>query len=263
MGLAAFVHRLVDWLRTTGHSPSAAELFRRADQLRNQGRSDEAGALVDQGLRRSPQSVAGHLLAGYLHLTSGRLEPARRAFDTVLALDPDHPRALLGLARVALEEGRPGAARPYVDRALQYHADFAEAKALSEALAGQPAGQAEVRPFGLASQEGPRQGSARDRFVVPLDGRGVSSPGQAGPQTALDWHLLRIARVATATLGRAGLGPLRKGVIESAHGATFLQSDGTVLVAVTLPAGTPTSEGFSQLGRLSPESSGPDQVGNG
>ena len=134
MGFGALLERVLSSFATL-RSPSAAELFRRADRLRHEGRYPEATRLVQEGLRRAPTSAAGHLLAGYLHLAAREVGPAREAFQSALALDPDHPRALLGLARIAIEAGDPDTARPALARALLYHPDFPEARALAEMLA--------------------------------------------------------------------------------------------------------------------------------
>src|SRR5260370_9044451 len=60
---------------------------------------------------------------------------AKTSFRRVLSLDPYHPRALFGLARIALEEGDIEGCRPFLDRAIQYFPDFPEAKALQEMVA--------------------------------------------------------------------------------------------------------------------------------
>ena len=67
MGLGALLERVLSRF-VTPRFPSAAELFRRADRLRHEGRYREAIRLVEEGLRRTPTSATGHLLAGYLHL---------------------------------------------------------------------------------------------------------------------------------------------------------------------------------------------------
>ena len=295
MGLGALLDRMRGALGT--RAPSASELFRQADRLRHEGRSEEATLLVQEGLRRAPTSSAGHLLAGYLHLGARRVEPARASFRTVLALDPDHPRALLGLARIAIESGDPAAARPYLERALQYHSDFPEARALEDMLASWPSDAGDTvevaetaqAPTGVALPEG-----TRDAILARLDGtvvfawckagRGAakgepsgygngSERSEAGRGAAegepsgygngserseadderkamLAQHVVQVARIATATLVRAGLGALHRGVIDGARESTYLQADAGRVLAVSLPAGTSVEHGLDCLGTL-------------
>jgi tetratricopeptide (TPR) repeat protein len=265
VGLGALLDRMRGALGT--RAPSASELFRQADRLRHEGRSEEAALLVQEGLRRAPTSSAGHLLAGYLHLGARRVEPARASFRTVLALDPDHPRALLGLARIAIESGDPAAARPFLERALQYHTDFPEARALEDMLASWPsdagdtAAVAETAPArtGVALPEG-----ARDAILARLDGTVLFTQWKAGQgaaegepsgaddarQAMLAQHVVQVARIATATLVRAGLGALHRGVIDGARESTYLQADAGLVLAVSLPAGTGVEHGLDCLGTL-------------
>ena len=115
VGLGALLERVLGRF-VTPRFPSAAELFRRADRLRHEGRYRQAIRLVEEGLRQTPASATGHLLTGYLHLAVREVQPAREAFQSVLALDPNHPRALLGLAKIAIEGSDPDVARRALDR---------------------------------------------------------------------------------------------------------------------------------------------------
>jgi tetratricopeptide (TPR) repeat protein len=230
-----------------------AELFRRADRLRHEGRIAEAADLVEEGLRRAPNSAAGHLLAGYLYLTGREVEPARAAFQSVLALDPVHPRALLGLARIAIEEGDPAAARPYLERALQYHADFPEARALEDMLASwtaEPADAASAGTRDAAAAGIHLPAGGRDPILARLDGAVVFARCDEGREAALAQHVIQVARIATATLTRAGLGALRRGVIEGADESTYLQTGVGLVLAVSLPASTAVGDGLAELERL-------------
>jgi tetratricopeptide (TPR) repeat protein len=234
-------------------TPSASELFRQADRLRHEGRSEEAALLVQEGLRLSPTSSAGHLLAGYLHLGARNVERARASFRTVLALDHTHPRALLGLARIAIEAGDPATARPLLERALQYHTDFPEARALEEMLASwtPPAGEAAPAPTAAPSEPSVAlPDGARDPILVGLDGSVVFARCDDARETLLAQHVVQIARIAGATLVRAGLGSLRRGVIDGARESTYLQADGLRVLAVALPAGTSEQDGLHCLDTL-------------
>lgn len=252
MGVGALLERVLSRF-VTPRSPSAAELFRRADRLRHEGRYAEASRLVAEGLRRAPTSAAGHLLAGYLHLAAREVGPARAAFQSVLALDPDHPRALLGLARIAIEEGDPDAARPALDRALLYHPDFPEARALEEMLASWaavPADSAGAQGQRVRAGAVRRLGDGRDPILARLDGTVVFAQCDEGRAPILAQHVIQVVRIASATLTRAGLGALRRGAIEGAQASTFLQTDVGLVLALTLPSSTSVADGWSELGRL-------------
>src|SRR5882724_9652282 len=61
--------------------PTSAHTFRRAQRLRDEGRFEEAAALVDSGLVLEPGSVVGHLLAGSLHVILRETGQARTSFE--------------------------------------------------------------------------------------------------------------------------------------------------------------------------------------
>jgi len=234
--------------------PSAAELFRRADRLRHEGRYREAARLVEEGLRRAPTSATGHLLAGYLHLAVREVQPAREAFQSALALDPNHPRALLGLARIAIDGGDPDAARGALERALLYHPDFPEARVLEKVLAARIAVQgafagAQARPI-RARAVGPAR-DGRDPILARLDGTVIFAQCDEGREPVLAQHVIEVVRIASEALARAGLGALRRGVIEGAQASTYLQTDVGLVLALTLPSGTSVADGWSAVEHLS------------
>ncbi|HXL45194.1 MAG TPA: tetratricopeptide repeat protein, partial [Candidatus Binatia bacterium] len=118
---------------------TTVQVFRRAKRFRDEGRFEEAAALVASGLLLDPDNVVGHLLAGSLHAMLREMGKARTSFERVLAIEPTHPRALLGLARIALEEGDTGACTDLVTRALARYPDFPEAKAVLDVALSLPA----------------------------------------------------------------------------------------------------------------------------
>jgi tetratricopeptide (TPR) repeat protein len=252
VGLRALLERVLSRF-VTPRFPSAAELFRHADRLRHEGRYREAIRLVEEGLRQTSASATGHLLAGYLRLAVREVQPAREAFQRVLALDPNHPRALLGLAKIAIEEGDPDVARRALERALLYHPDFPEARELEKMLAVRGAVQSNFARAPTRSVRAPgirlsRDG--RDPILARLDGTVVFAQCDEGQKPVLAQHVIQVVRIASATLARAGLGALRRGVIEGAQASTYLQTDVGLVLAVTLPAGTSIADGWSALGRL-------------
>ena len=236
--------------------PTAAALFRRALEYRNAGRYDEAARLVAEGIEQAPQSSIGHLLAGYLCAARREIEPAKLAFRRVLALDPYHPRALLGLARIALEENDLEASRALLDRALQFYPDFPEARALQE-MAISPSGPA-AATTGAAPAGTPLMSAgdlelgipARDLSVTRADGSPVVARVDDKRAQVLAHHLAQVHRMATATLACAGLGPLRRGVVETGGGMTLLLSDAGLILSATVDGHVEIGAGLTQIADL-------------
>jgi predicted regulator of Ras-like GTPase activity (Roadblock/LC7/MglB family) len=63
-------------------------------------------------------------------------------------------------------------------------------------------------------------------------------------------HLTQVSRMASATLARAGLGALRRGMIETESDVTFLAHDATGSLCVTLEGHAEVGSGLAQVGRL-------------
>jgi tetratricopeptide (TPR) repeat protein len=234
------------WRPVTSRRPeTAADLFGRADRLRRAGRYGDAAELVSRGLRLDPGSITGHLLAAYLHAACRTVEPAREAFQRVLARDPVHPRALLGLARLALEAGDVDGGREALVRALRAYPDFPEAQALLDGLATRPP---------VATPTPPRLGRLRVPVaalaVLALGGDGAVLAASPGTAAAGAPHLARTVGLAAAALQRAGLGPLRRGLVESAGERHFFRADGTLTLAVGLPRTTHITQGLLEVNRL-------------
>lgn len=252
MSLATFLERTWSGLTGLVRPRSAASLFRLADQYRHEGRYEEAADLIAEGLRLAPNIAVGHLLNAYLHVVFRDMTAAKESFRRVLALDPYHPRALFGLARIALEEGDIEGCRPFLDRAIQYFPDFPEAKALQEMVVtwsapavATPAAVGTISTDRLRPPPG-----ARDLILTHTDGTLVFAQGSEERQRQLAQHMTQVYRIASATLARAGLGPLRRGVVEGASEMTFLRSDGGVILGVALPRDIDVGAGLVQVGRL-------------
>ncbi len=251
MGLATFLERT--WSGITGlvRPRSPAFLFRLADQYRHEGRYEEAAELITEGLRVAPNIAVGHLLDAYLHVVFREMPAAKTSFRRVLALDPYHPRALFGLARIALEEGDIEGCRPFLDRAIQYFPDFPEAKALQEMVATWSAPATAPSAMGTVNTERLRlPQNARDLILTHTDGSLVFAQGGEERQRQLALHMTQVYRIASATLARAGLGTMRRGAIESASEMTFVRSDGGVILGMALPRDTEVGAGLVQVGRV-------------
>jgi hypothetical protein len=237
------VQRLWPGAARRGRTP--AELFGRADRLRRAGRLGEAAECVLQGLSLDPTSVTGHLLAAHLHVARRTIEPAKEEFRWVLERHPSHPRALLGLARLAVEEGDVDGGREALVRALRVYPDFPEAQALLDALAARPPAAA-PRPPRLDRLHLP----AAARALVVLGGDGAVLAARPEGADEGGRRLARTVGLAAATLRRAGLGLLRRGIVADADDQHFLRTDVTLTLAVTLPRSTHITQGLLEVNRL-------------
>ena len=243
--MSAVLNRL--WRPTSPRRPpTAADLFGQAARLRRAGRYADAAQLVNRGLRLDPRSMTGHLLAAYLHAASRTVEPARQEFQWVLERDPLHPRALLGLARLALEAGDLDGGREILVRALRAYPDFPEARALLDGLAMHRTAATTPAPARL------------DRLRVPTGALALLALGGDGtvmaatPDAVADAapHITRTVGLAAATLQRAGFGALRRGVVESAAARHFFRTDGTLTLTVWVPRTIHITQGLLEVNRL-------------
>ncbi len=256
MGLATLLGRTWSGITSLVRPPTGAGLFRLADQYRNEGRYDEAARLVAEGLERAPQSGVGHLLSAYLHVAVREIGPAKLAFHRVLALDPHHPRALLGLARIAIEEDDLEGSKALLDRALQFYLDFPEAQALRDMVMSWSSSQAPAAEAGPAvtppmrADDLPLGAPARDVAVTRADGTLLLTGVDDERANPLAQHVAQVHRTASATLARAGLGPLRRGVIETGAGMTFLLTDAGLILSATLDRNVEIDAGLAQIARL-------------
>lgn len=231
--------------RRAQRRPTPVELFALADRRRRDGRAAEAAQLVAAGLAADPNNLTGHLLAAYLHMAARTIEPARGEFTWILRRDPAHPRALLGLARIALEEGNVDACRESLGHALRLYPDFPEAKALLGATAARPSPAAvPVSPL--------------ERLRVPPLARAMVAldPGGtvllARPEGTAD-HCQRLARtvaLATAALRSGGLGAPRRAVLSLGDEAQFVRIDADLVLALVLPGTTPITQGLLEVNRV-------------
>jgi len=251
VGLSALLERTLRGVDLARHRSTPASLFRRADRCRNEGRYDEAARLVASGLRQAPNSSVGHLIAAYLHVARGRTSRAKAEFDRVLALDPHHLRALLGVARIHIEEQNLERAAAVLDRALGYYPEFTEAQAL-RATFGDLSSAANGRhlPKGDVGSAPGTPSRERDVLVMRTDGHVVLTRTQADRGRQLAQHLMQVYRAASVTLARAGLGPLRGAAIDTGSYLTFLVKDDDLLISATLDGDVEMTAGFAQVARL-------------
>ena len=238
------------WGSAPARRQKPVELFALADRRRRDGRPAEAAKLVQAGLAIDPENLTGHLLAAYLHLAARTIEPARGEFTWILRRDPAHPRALLGLARIALEEGDVATCRESLTQALRIYPDFPEAQALLGATAT-------VRPRPPAAVA-PRLRSAIERLRMPPLARTLLVLGPEGevltarPEEAAGHGeaLVRATRLAAATLGSAGLGTPRRAVLDAGDESYFMRMDAVLTAALALPRTTQITQGLLEVNRV-------------
>jgi hypothetical protein len=254
MTFTDFRTRMTKTLADLTRPRGAAGLIRRAEQARRDGHFDEASELVTLALRASPQHVLGHLLLAYLHVASRNPEPAKMAFAHVLSLDSQQPRALLGLARIALDEGDHWSCKAFLERALKFFPEFPEAAALLDAVSGaslpapRPARELLAGATSPALRRTPPGG--RDLVLTRDDGSVLLSEVDADRARLVAAHAMQTLRLASTTLARCGLGALRRSVIEFVTEATFTRGEDGLTLSVTLPRGGEVGAGTLAIDNL-------------
>jgi Flp pilus assembly protein TadD len=97
---------------------SSDEYDERAHQLYNEGRYDDALALLTEGLTLYPHAAELHVGMGYAQLAREEFGWARRGFESAVALEPDHEDALAGLGEALLRLGERDRALAAFERVL-------------------------------------------------------------------------------------------------------------------------------------------------
>jgi tetratricopeptide (TPR) repeat protein len=239
------------WRRADRMPQTVPEALRRAEQSRREGRYTEASALVARALELDRDNLHAHLLAAYLHVARRATAPAKAEFRWVLGHDANHARALIGLARVALEEGDTRACHDLLRRALLFYPDFPEAAALLDAVRA-----SESVPPTRVANPAPRV----DRLRLPGTGRALivgrgdgtllaAQPATEDAREVLE-ALSRVVRLAGAALQRCGLGRVHRGIIDDGNDAVFVRTDGDLIVSLTLPRTTDPTQGLLDVNRL-------------
>jgi len=248
--------RVWERIRRRRRTASSVELLQRAERYRREGRFEDGAALAREVLGREPKNALALLLRGYLHAALRDSVAARAAFRAVLALDPEHPRAMLALARIAFEDGEVGPAKQLLEKALRIYPDFPEALALldaTRAVAGEPMLAEDSAASGtLMARLGqiPRPEGTRECLLFTTDGGLLLAHPATVTRAALAVHLARVATLGSATLARAGLGPLRRASVSANPGTTFIAVEGRHVLALTLPPETTVAAGQTQTAEL-------------
>jgi tetratricopeptide (TPR) repeat protein len=236
--------------------PTSVQVFRQAQRFRDEGRFEEAAALVASGLLVDPGNVVGHLLAGSLHAMLRDMGKARMSFERVLALEPTHPRALLGLARIALEEGDTVTSCDLLARALARYPDFPEARALLDVARSLPATATVTRPrplepvpfladrLRLPAESRETLLARADATLIYAQPRGLRTPEVTA-------RITKLSRLAAAMLDRAGLGgTLDHAIIEGAAETTYLRADEEIVLTLSFGGEVKAATALTHLARV-------------
>lgn len=111
----------------SGHTPDVREIlpnvalyatYASAEQTYFAGRYQEAADMFAVYCERHPANAWGHYMRGLSLWKAGQNEAARQALTAALALQPDHLKSLVNLARVELALAAPDAALAAIEQAL-------------------------------------------------------------------------------------------------------------------------------------------------
>ena len=239
------------WTPRDGREPlSVPDALRRAELRRREGRYAEAGALVARALEIDAGNLHAHLLAAYLHVARRATAPAKEEFHWVLGHDPNHARALLGLARIAFEERDTRTCDDLLRRALRFYPEFPEASALLELVRAREAVPAPVAPAAPRVERLRLPGTGRALIIGRTDGGLIASQPVTDDAKDVAEALARTLQVATAALRRAGVGPLHRAIVEDRRDAVFTRTDGELIVSLALPRATDPTQGLLDVNRL-------------
>jgi len=98
-----------------------------ADLLRTAGDQTAVEELLTRTVAADPSAASAWLQLAEMKLKRGRLDAAAADYQRRLELLPNDPYAELGLARIALQQGRPGETLQRLERLLAQHPKFPSA----------------------------------------------------------------------------------------------------------------------------------------
>lgn len=104
---------------TSQLTPQAAAVAQTAAALMNQCRFPEARQILAPLARDYPDQVDLHFLLGAACLGAGELAAAEAALSDALAIDPEHQRAAVDLARLLSAQGRPAELLDWTAQAVE------------------------------------------------------------------------------------------------------------------------------------------------
>src|SRR5262244_92447 len=228
-------------------------MFRQASRYRDAGRFEEAAEFVARGLKLHPDNIVGHLMAGSLHAAFREMDQAKAEFERVLTLDPVQPRALLGLARIAMEQDDNDRCAELLRRALGRYPDFPEAAALlavgTTAVPARPSRPSSPAPV-VQSDRLRVPSESRETLIARSDSTLVFAQPRGPRSGELATRTAHLHRLAAALVARAGLGALQHAIIEGAAETTYLRTDGDAMLSLTFGRDIETAAALAHLERV-------------
>jgi tetratricopeptide (TPR) repeat protein len=250
------ITRIWHAMRGERRLPKSVQAFRRAQRFRDEGRLEKAAALVARGLVLDSRNIVGHLLAGSIHAMLRDMRKARASFERALALDPAHPRALLGLGRIALEEGDTAASVELLGRALARYPDFPEARALLDVARSLPASSAAAspratEPSGIVTDRLRVPPECRETLLAQADATVIYAEPRGARTQEVATRVAKLSRLAAAMLDRAGLaGASHHAIIEGAAETTYLATDGELILTLSFGGDVKAATALAHLERV-------------
>ncbi len=141
--------------------------------LRGLARSGEDPGAALPSLQRAAK-LCGDLPAPRLRLAEllierGRLDEAQAEIEPVSRREPSNPRALLGLARLAVARNEPGAALDYLQQSIQFAPDVKASHALLGAIEQRSGHQAAAEAAFRRAGQLPEKHVWPDPFLVEIN----------------------------------------------------------------------------------------------
>ncbi len=136
--VATNIERL--WLNAG--SDTVALLMERAAEALQKKKPDLAVKILDEVVALAPDYAEGWNRRAYVHFTQNKVQLALGDIRRVLALDPNHFKALDGLVHVLKEIGQKKGALAAVKKLLEVHPYWEGAQAIHDELAREVEGQA-------------------------------------------------------------------------------------------------------------------------
>jgi tetratricopeptide (TPR) repeat protein len=278
----------VDELRKRLEAQPESRLFAQlAEELRKEGRLDEAVRVCREGLRHHPAYPSAHMTLGRAFFDKRELAAARTEFEAVLAAAPDNILAgrLLGECLEGL--GDPGAARQRYETTLLLAPDDPQ---LVARLGGLPpaSGKRDSSNPRAVAPEGLRRAAAQSVVAAAVASiRGLDAPGRpkgpaeggtsppaggpAHPQQDREGEVVEPAGVRSGTDGPGqGRGPRESGGrssggVQTGTGSASGRSAGQSPSGSPGPAGAAADTGIQVGGAAAPseDGSGSDSEGAG
>jgi tetratricopeptide (TPR) repeat protein len=106
--------------------PDAAQRLARAEQLRGEGRYEEAIAVYTEAIARHPALTPYRFVTGELYFELQRYRDAASVFAEIVRAEPHHAQAWGGLGRAAHLLGEDGHALAALEQAILLAPDWAE-----------------------------------------------------------------------------------------------------------------------------------------